>query len=307
MLTLALLITQLFVLGIHTWGICEYIRLRHQLWNIKRRIVTMNCDNLIDELLEADSGAVAKEIKRRAGPETTHRAGGEDTGTTDTKYQQHRERLAALAAGGRAQQYLWKALSVDQVDNMDDEEVEKLYGRYEARLGAAMTKTLGAAALQLYTSVASMFLPIPLEEQPRGVTSKTWGWPLRWARGQRRYMRALPSLWHVPCPGDRGTNHAAALPIWTAWCPPYRQLRWKPKFSRHRHRVPGWTPRQSRRRGWREWQRLRQSWLRRRLSQKTPKKLPLGGQALLPEKPNKNACWRSSALRKRPSLRPQRQ
>ena len=166
MLALALLITQLFVLGILTWGICEYIRLRHQLWNIKRRIVTMNCDNLIDELLEADSGAVAKEIERRAGPETTHRAGGEDTGTTDTKYQQHRERLAALAAGGRAQQYLGKALSVDQVDNMEDEEVEKLYGRYEARLGAAMTKTLGAAALQLYTSVASMFLPIPLEEQP---------------------------------------------------------------------------------------------------------------------------------------------
>ena len=126
----------------------------------------MNCDNLIDELLEADSGAVAKKIERRAGPETTHRAGGEDTGTTDTKYQQHRELLAALAAWGRAQQYLGKALSVDQVDNMEDEEVEKLYGRYEARLGAAMTKTLGAAALQLYTSVASMFLPIPLEEQP---------------------------------------------------------------------------------------------------------------------------------------------
>ena len=29
-----------------------------------------------------------------------------------------------------------------------------------------MTKTLGAAALQLYTSVASMLLPIPPEEQP---------------------------------------------------------------------------------------------------------------------------------------------
>ena len=169
MLTLALLITQLFVLGILTWGICEYIRLRRQLWNIKRRIVNMELDDIIDDLLEADSGAVAKHdttYQRRAGPETTHSVGGEDTGTTDTKYHQHRERLAALAAGGRARQYLGKALPVDQVDNMEDEEVEKLYGRYEARLGAAMTKTLGAAALQLYTSVASMFLPIPPEEQP---------------------------------------------------------------------------------------------------------------------------------------------
>ena len=164
MLTLAVcsanFITQLFVLGILTWGICEYIRLRRQLWNIKRRIATMDLDSVIDELLEADSGAVAKHDTTA----TTRSVGGEDTGTTDTK--KHRERLSALAAGGRARQYLGKALSVDQVDNMEDEEVEKLYGRYEARLGAAMTKTLGAAALQLYTSVAGMFLPIPPEEHP---------------------------------------------------------------------------------------------------------------------------------------------
>ena len=165
-------ITQLVVLVILAWGVCTYVRLRRQLWNIKRRIVNMELDDIIDDILEADSGAVAKHdttYQRRAGPETTTRSvsvRGEDTGTTDTKYQQHRERLAALAAGGRAQQYLGKALSVDQVDNMGEDEVEKLYGRYEARLGAAMTKTLGAAALQLYTSVASMFLPIPPEEQP---------------------------------------------------------------------------------------------------------------------------------------------
>ena len=167
-------ITQLGVLVILAWGVCTYVRLRRQLWNIKRRIVNMELDDIIDDLLESDSGAVAKhdttsrQYQRRAGPETCPccSVGGEDTGTTDTKYHQHRERLAALAAGGRARQYLGKALSVDQVDNMEDEEVEKLYGRYEARLGAAMTKTLGTAALQLYTSVASMFLPIPPEEQP---------------------------------------------------------------------------------------------------------------------------------------------
>ena len=137
----------------------------------------MDLDEIIDDLLEADSGAVAKhdttsrQYQRRAGPEKTTRSvsvRGEADGTsgTATTNNHHRERLAALCAGGRARQYLGKALSVDQVDNMEEEEVEKLYGRYEARLGAAMTKTLGAAALQLYTSVASMFLPIPPEEQP---------------------------------------------------------------------------------------------------------------------------------------------
>ena len=171
MLSLALLITQLVVLGILAWGVCEYIRLRHQLWNIKRRIVTMDFDKIIDDLLDADSGAVAKhdttsrQYQRRTGPETTTRSVSVRGEATDTN-NHHRERLAALCAGGRARQYLGKALSVDQVDNMEEEEVEKLYGRYEARLGAAMTKTLGAAALQLYTSVTSMFLPIPPEEQP---------------------------------------------------------------------------------------------------------------------------------------------
>ena len=131
----------------------------------------MDLDEIIDDLLDADDTT----YQRRAGPETTTQSvsvrgeADETSGTATTSqkmYQQHRERLAALCAGGRAWQYLGKALSVDQVDNMEDEEVEKLYGRYEARLGAAMTKTLGAAALQLYTSVASMFLPIPPEEQP---------------------------------------------------------------------------------------------------------------------------------------------
>ena len=174
-------ITQLVVLGILAWGVCEYIRLRHALWNIRHyvsRIVTMDLDEIIDNLLDADNDAVAKHdttYQHRAGSETTTRSvsvrgeadGTSGAATTSQKmYQQHRERLAALCAGGRARQYLGKALSVDQVDNMEDEEVEKLYGRYEARLGAAMTKTLGAAALQLYTSVASMLLPIPPEDQP---------------------------------------------------------------------------------------------------------------------------------------------
>ena len=99
-----------------------------------------------------------------------HSVGGKAAGNAMTAVQQHRERLAALAAGSRARQYLGKTLSIDQIDNLEEEEVEKLYGRYEAQLGAAITKTLGAAALQLYISTVSMFLPIPSEEQPKLLT-----------------------------------------------------------------------------------------------------------------------------------------
>ena len=169
---------QLLVLGILAWGVCEYIRLRHQLCHMKRRIVTTNIDEVINELLEADDTdtdtkyhhAVAKQTEHQAGPETTHSVSGEAAGNATTVVQQHRERLAGLAAGGWAQQYLGKTLSIDQIDNLEDEEVEKLYGRYEARLGAAMTKPLGAAVLQLYTSTVSIFLLIPPEEQPKLLT-----------------------------------------------------------------------------------------------------------------------------------------
>ena len=165
MLALLLLITQLVVLGILAWGVCEYIRLGRQVRSIRHCILNMELDDIIDGLLEVDTAGSAS---RTAATKSVARSASV-AAEGDTKYlavTQHRERLAALVAGGRARQYLGKALSGDQVDSMDDEEVEQLYGRYEARLGASMTKTLGAAALQLYTSVASVFLPIPPEEQP---------------------------------------------------------------------------------------------------------------------------------------------
>lgn len=43
---------------------------------------------------------------------------------------------------------------------MGNDEVNKHYARYEARLGVSMTKTLGPAVLKLLSLVASLFLPI---------------------------------------------------------------------------------------------------------------------------------------------------
>ena len=54
-----------------------------------------------------------------------------------------RERLLALAAGGQSAQYLCKAYSIDQIESMSEDNIIKLYSRYEARLGSIMTKTLG--------------------------------------------------------------------------------------------------------------------------------------------------------------------
>ena len=78
----------------------------------------------------------------------------------EERVQKHRERLAAIAAGGQAGQYglvvRGKTFTADQIDTLDNTEIEKMYARYEARLGAAMTKTL----LQIYAGTVAMFLPI---------------------------------------------------------------------------------------------------------------------------------------------------
>ena len=93
----------------------------------------MDCDELIDEILEPQSAA---------------------------PLEQKRSRLAAIVAGGRAKEYFGKNMTTEQVDSLSQEDLLKLYGRYEARLGASMTKTLGSAVKYLYACVVSSFLPI---------------------------------------------------------------------------------------------------------------------------------------------------
>jgi len=73
-------------------------------------------------------------------------------------------RLAALAAGGQAVRgavsFKGQPMTPECVDAMIDADVEELYARYEARLGAAMSKSLGSSLLRMYASVASMLLPL---------------------------------------------------------------------------------------------------------------------------------------------------
>lgn len=154
--------SQVLILGMLGWGMWQYVRVcrcvdivRHKLKKV------MNCDTLIDQLLADQAGEEGPGAP--AGPAAPNL---QSEATTATDIASKRGRLAALAAGGQTSQYVGKRLTVDQVDAMPDTEVENLYVRYEARLGAAMTKTLGQAALQLYASAVSRFLPIPPENQP---------------------------------------------------------------------------------------------------------------------------------------------
>lgn len=85
-----------------------------------------------------------------------------------------RERLSAIVAGGGSKQYLGKDLQLSEIDTMTTEQINKLYCRYEARLGASMTKTLGNSFISLYVMGVSKYFNVvnppkliqDLEEDP---------------------------------------------------------------------------------------------------------------------------------------------
>ena len=85
-----------------------------------------------------------------------------------------RERLSVIIAGGGYRQYLGLELQLSDIDEMTPQEVDKLYCRYEARLGANMTKTLGNSFIDLYVMGVSKYFNVEnppklledLEEDP---------------------------------------------------------------------------------------------------------------------------------------------
>ena len=99
---------------------------------------------------------------------------GDDLILEDTELETKRERLAAVVAGGRSKQYLGKAYQLSDIDAMTPEQINKLYCKYEARLGINMTKTLGNSFLTLYSMGVSKYFNIDtspkliedLEEDP---------------------------------------------------------------------------------------------------------------------------------------------
>ena len=124
-LLVAVLSTHLVLPVFVAWQIVQYLRRvsLHIRWARRLVIGEMDCDELIDELMSvADpQGTGLAEEAPAATPEE------------DKQVQKHRERLAAIAAGGQAGQYRLvvrgKAFTADQINALDNSEIEKLYAR----------------------------------------------------------------------------------------------------------------------------------------------------------------------------------
>ena len=169
-LLIAVLISQTLVLFIVSWGVWQYIRLQRWLDMMTKycRRVIMNSDEILNQLLleeEVEGPAVVAQTSTTNYNADT--SGGACRATSAETLRRKRDRLAALTAGGKASQYLGKNTSTDQIDEMSEDEVNHLYARYEGRLGAKLTKTLGNSCLQLYAMAAGTVLPIPKESQPK--------------------------------------------------------------------------------------------------------------------------------------------
>ena len=126
----------------------EYIKAKTFILNILKMT---NIDSILDEMLVDEPKTTPTKTLQNSVPSEA--------------VEKHRERLIALVVGGKANVYLGQSISVDKIEGLSNGEVEKLYARYESRLGATMTKTLGQAILQLYARAAGHVLPIPPASQ----------------------------------------------------------------------------------------------------------------------------------------------
>ena len=125
--------------------ICYYIKLKHAVNILLRKLTGIDCDEILAALQADDAGLARGTPMASASPEPAH-----VVSVTPEKLQRMRARLAALACGGQARAALGvtfkgRPLTSERVDAMEDTEIEELHARYEARLGAAMSKSLGSS------------------------------------------------------------------------------------------------------------------------------------------------------------------
>jgi hypothetical protein len=153
-----LLFSQILSLYILSWGVVIYITVSRRLsivHNIVKRNIKMNIEDVLFDDERADPSAAVP----------SPAVAGLSLAPTDIG--KKRARLAAQISGGFRLSFKGKNVTPELVDAMSDAEVEELNARMEARLGAAMSKSLGSTIIRLYTGAAASLLSISPEEMPR--------------------------------------------------------------------------------------------------------------------------------------------
>ena len=85
---------------------------------------------------------------------------GYETLQSDTK----RQKLLECVLTGNSKLYLGKVYTEEQLAKLNDEEVEKLFNNYEAKLSGQMVKSLGKSIINMYSMGACSALGITNQE-----------------------------------------------------------------------------------------------------------------------------------------------
>ena len=70
-----------------------------------------------------------------------------------------REKLIKIVISGHSKDFLGKNFTSDEIEKLEQKEIEKLYARYESRIGALVTKTIKKHIISAYSNVVMLLLP----------------------------------------------------------------------------------------------------------------------------------------------------
>ena len=71
-----------------------------------------------------------------------------------------RERIYAVVASGKSKHYLGKQLTIDEAQELSDDDIEALHDRYSSLLGSKIVKSLGQSVVTLYSKTLSRYFDI---------------------------------------------------------------------------------------------------------------------------------------------------
>ena len=83
----------------------------------------------------------------------------------DNNVRDKRERLVACVLSGNSKMYLVKEYTKEQINEMDCNDLNTLFNRYESVLSAQMIKSLGKSVINLYSNVACSVLGVGNQQE----------------------------------------------------------------------------------------------------------------------------------------------
>ena len=126
------------ILGV-SWLAIKYFQFKKILYNI----IKMATDQIDQLLQDAVQDATLANITADISADTS----------------KEKEKLILVVASGKSKQFLGKLMTTADIETLSDEDVQKLYARYEATLGGLITRQLKYHMCYAYSRVIQSICP----------------------------------------------------------------------------------------------------------------------------------------------------